>query len=222
MTDDKVDDKEKRFRAVERSKTFQNIVSSFDLRNKAVLDIGCSNGEYLIHFGKDSVGFTISHDEVACGKIKELDIRYGNIEEDKVNIKETFDVIYANNIFEHLYSPHAFLIKIKPYIKPDGLFILGVPCIPKIVFLLHFLKFRGSLAVAHINFFTKDTLVKTVERGGWKVQAVRGFRLKNGLLDRLLNLIYPHFYVIATPDPDFRYHEKRLKELEGYKKALNT
>ena len=32
----------------------------------------------------------------------------------------------------------------------------------------------------------------------------------------LITPIYPHLYVIATPDPDFRYHEKRLKELAGY------
>lgn len=215
------DDIEKRFRAVERSKTFSNIVSTFDLGNKAVLDIGCSNGEYLTHFGNGSVGLTISKDEANYGKSKGLDVRCGNIEDD-IEIPETFDSVYANNIFEHLYSPHAFLIKIRQYIRPDGVLILGVPCIPKIVSLLHFSKFRGSLAVAHINFFTKDTLVKTVERAGWHVQEVRGFRIKNKFLDWFLNLIYPHFYIVATKDQNFTYHEKRLKELAGYKGLLNS
>ena len=210
------ENKELRFKAVEKSKTFRNIVTTFGLNRKAVLDIGCSYGEYLAHFGDGSVGLTISHDEAAYGQSRGLDVRYGNIEEENVEITEKFDAIYANNIFEHLYSPHAFLIKVRQYIQPNGILILGVPCIPKLTFLLNFSKFKGSLAVAHINFFTRDTLEKTVERGGWKVRTVRGFRLKNELVDRLLDLIYPHFYVVATPIKDFHYHEKRLNELAGY------
>lgn len=115
-----------------------------------------------------------------------------------------------------MYSPHNFLCKIKQYLKPNGILILGVPCIPKIVSLFHINKFRGSLAVAHINFFTRDTLIKTVERGGWKPIVTRGFHFANKIIDYSLVLIYPHFYVVATPDPDFKYFEKRMKELVGY------
>ena len=77
-------------------------------------------------------------------------------------------------------------------------------------------KFRGSLASPHINFFTKATLVKTVERSGWQINMVRGFHFKVKVIDILLNLVYPHFYIIASLDSDFEYKEKRLKELEGY------
>jgi len=208
---------EKRFANVEKSKTFKNIVKKFNLDKKTVLDIGCGYGEYLIHFGNGSVGITIVKDEVEYGKTKGLDIRYGNIESDDSIVEEgKFDCIFANNIFEHLYSPHNFLCKIKKYLNHDGILILGVPCIPKITFLLRFNKFRGSLAEAHINFFTRDTLIKTVERGGWNIIMVRGFHFKNGFIDYLLNPIYPHFYVVASPNWGFKYPEKRMKELLGY------
>ena len=205
-----------RFKNTDKSKTFRNIVNTFDLDKKSVLDIGCSFGEFLIHFGKNSVGVTITKDEVEYGKKKGLDIRYGNIESDDFVLNEKFDAIFANNLFEHLYSPHNFLCKIKKYLKPDGILILGVPCIPKIVSLWHINKFRGSLAGAHINFFTRDTLVKTVERGGYNPITVRGFHFANKIIDHLLDTIYPHFYVVATPDFDFKYSEKRMKELVGY------
>ena len=68
-----------------------------------------------------------------------------------------------------------------------------------------------------INFFNKKTLRYTVEFAGWKVECVRGFRFANPFLDHLLDLIYPHFYVIARPDPAFAYTEKRQFELAGYK-----
>jgi len=207
---------EQRFTNSAKSKTFRNIVNRFDLSRKAVLDIGCSYGELLAHFGKGSVGITISKDEAEYGKAKGLDVRYGNIESDTFILNEKFDVIYANNLFEHLLSPHQFLVRIKKYLKPGGILILGVPCIPKMVSLLRFKKFRGSLALAHINFFTRETLIRTVEKAGWKPTAVRGFHFLNMLVDLFLNPIYPHFYMVAFPDPNFQYSEKRLKELAGY------
>ena len=74
----------------------------------------------------------------------------------------------------------------------------------------------------HINFFTRTTLAKTVERGGWNVKCIRGFHFKNKIIDYLFNLVYPHFYVIATQDTDFAYPEKRLKELRGYSNFIES
>ena len=209
---------QKRYDGVSRSKTFQNIVRTFSLDTKSVLDIGCSYGEFLAHFGPGSVGISISQDEVAYGKSMGLDVRYGNAESDDLVQNEQFDVIFANNIFEHLYSPHDFLIKIKKMLNPEGELILGVPCIPKIVSLLHVRKFRGALAEQHINFFTKDTLIKTVERAGWAPISARGFRIMHPQLDHLIDPIYPHFYVTAKPDLGFEYTAKRMREIAGYQK----
>ena len=207
---------EKRFENVSRSKIFENIVRLFELDTRRVLDIGCSFGEFVARFGSGSTGISINQEEVAYGQKRGLDIRYGNIESDDFVLDERYDVIFANNLLEHLYSPHAFLIKIKRYLKPNGIVLLGVPCIPKIVSLLHIQKFRGSLSLEHINFFTKDTLVKTTERAGWEVKTARGFRFENSILDHLLDPIYPHFYVVASEDTQFRYSDKRMKELGGY------
>ncbi|OGF22903.1 hypothetical protein A2Y83_00865 [Candidatus Falkowbacteria bacterium RBG_13_39_14] len=204
-----------RFKNQANSKTFKNLTKLFNLNNKSVLDIGCSYGEHLIHFGEQSMGVTISEDEVRYGRSRGLNIKYGNIESDDLNIKNRFDVIFANNILEHLYSPHIFLCKIKKYLNKDGILILGVPCAPSIKLLMHIKKFRGSLAVAHINFFTKYTLFKTVERSGWEIMDIRGFRIKNKIFDKFLNPIYPHLYVIAKVDKNFDYREKRMKELIG-------
>lgn len=208
---------QRRFENVSRSKTFSNIVRKFKLNKKRVLDIGCTNGEFLTHFGQGSVGLTVLKEEVEEGVRRGLDVRYGDIEaSEPLELEGKVEVIFANNLFEHLASPHAFLCSIKQYLEPGGILILGVPCIPKLVFLLKFNKFRGSLASLHINFFTKETLVRTVEAGGWRVREVRGFRLSDNKLDQMLNFIYPHFYVIAEPIKDFTYSEKRIKEIEGH------
>ncbi|OGZ05810.1 MAG: hypothetical protein A2845_03330 [Candidatus Lloydbacteria bacterium RIFCSPHIGHO2_01_FULL_49_22] len=207
---------ERRFAAVSRSKTLAHIIAELELDKKSVFDIGCSFGEFLTHFGEGSVGLTIAENEAAHGKMKGLDIRLGNIESDDFKLDEQFDAIFANNIFEHLYSPHEFLCRIKRYLKPGGVLVLGVPCIPRIASLIHFKKFRGSLATQHINFFTRETLYHTVLRGGWNISDMRGFHFACRVVDKLLDLVYPHFYVIAHVDPDFVYSDKRLKELAGY------
>ena|GEM_PF-661298 len=207
---------QKRFDNVSGSKTFQHIVRAFQLDAKSVLDIGCSFGEFLAHFGPGSVGISISTTEIASGKENALDIRLGNVEDKTFQLQETFDVIFANNIFEHLYSPHAFLVKIKPMLKPGGILILGVPCIPKIVSLTNIRKFRGAFAEQHINFFTRDTLINTAIRAGWTPSQTRGFRFANRFVDALLDPIYPHFYLVATPTEGFAYTDKRMRELAGY------
>ena len=207
---------EESFRRTRLSKTFRNIIRKYDLSNRDVLDIGCSNGEFLANFGNGSLGITISLEEAICGREKGLDIMVGNIESKDLAITKNFDVIFSNNLLEHLYSPHSFLYSIKKYLKPNGILILGVPCIPVIAPLVLLKKFRGSLAFEHINFFTRGTLIQVVKSAGWDVLEVRGFHFSNVLIDRLLDLIYPHFYVVASPKRGFKYHEKRLKELGGY------
>lgn len=207
---------EKRFKGVENSKTFKNILDILDLKSKTVLDIGCSYGEFLCHFGNNSVGLTVSHKEVEYGKLKGLNIKRANIEDDRIVLDQQFDVVFANNIIEHLHSPHRFLVETKKFLKSDGILVLGVPCFPKVVSLLKLRKFRGCLASNHINFFTRDTLKETVLRAGWNISEVRSFHIKNKILDHTLSIITPHFYVVATPIKNFEYNEKRRKELEGY------
>ena len=194
------------------------MLDEYDLSSLRVLDIGCSYGEFLVHFGKGSIGLTMGKEEVEYGKKKGLDIILRNIESDGRIFErdEKFDVIFANNIFEHLLSPHLFLQKIRPYLRSEGILILGVPCVPFFSFLLNFQKFRGSLAGSHINFFTKKTIALSVERGGWFVKKVRSFHFKNYFLDKFIDVISPHFYVIATVDKNFKYNEKHLRYLSEY------
>jgi SAM-dependent methyltransferase len=212
---------ERRFELVRHSRSFNILLDTYQLRTKAVFDIGCTYGEFLIHFGKGSTGVTVSKEEADYGVARGMDIRVANVEDTHFSAAKHYDVIFANNIFEHLYSPHRFLIESKKWLTDDGRLILGVPCIPKIVSLLNAPRFRGSLAQEHINFFTKSTLVHTVLRGGWHIEAVRGFHFSYGPMDHLFDFAYPHFYVIAKKNLQFQYPERRLRELAGYSGSSN-
>jgi len=209
---------DKRFAPVSNSKTFNRILDTLRLRDKKVLDLGCGYGEYLVKFGKNSLGLTSTLDEVAYGKLKNIRIIQGNVEFiDEQNINESFEAIWANNLFEHLLAPHAFLIKLKTVANENTLLILGVPVVPRIVALMKIDKFRGALAGAHVNFFTRETLKLTVERAGWNVLGARSFLFKNNILDWLSSFFIPHLYIVAKNNQAFRYPDKKLKEWKDEK-----
>jgi SAM-dependent methyltransferase len=203
----------KRFEGVDVSRTFRHICEAFGLKQKSVLDIGCGMGQYLRHFGAGSLGVTTAEVEVAFGKAEGLPIAFGNAEylEETLSGRK-FEAFWANNLFEHLLSPHAFLMKLKRIAVDDSLLILGVPMIPKMVSLTRLSKFRGMLASNHINFFTAESFKLTVERAGWQVLALRPFIFRNRFLDRLARPFAPHLYVVARNDARFAYPPKKVAE----------
>ena len=196
---------------VKVSRTFKNIRDIYELNNAAVCDIGCGYGEYLRLFGPKSVGITTTLGEIQYGKENNLSIVFGNAEQiDRLEGK--FDAIWANNLFEHLLSPHAFLIRLKKISNEKTKVILGVPVVPKIVSLISLRWFRGTLASNHVSFYTHTTLRLTVERAGWDVLATRPFIFKNKFLDILARPFAPHMYVVAQNNVDFKYSPKKLNE----------
>lgn len=208
---------EKRYKHASASKTFQRIVGMFELKNKKVLDLGCGFGEQLSLFGSQSVGVTTNSREVEEGKARGLTIILGNVEElERLELGNRFDIIWANNFFEHILSPHAFLAKLRNFAGEDTELILGVPVVPPCSSLLFLVsKFRGALASNHISFFTRKTLALTIERTGWNIIDVRPFIVNFAPLDRVLGIVAPHLYVVAKKNESFVYGEKKLQEWRG-------
>ena len=216
---------DERFRLVGKPKTFMRLVQTFQLSKKRVLDIGCGFGEYLAHFGPGSVGLTTTPAEKEAAAQRGLSVTLGNAEEIHTLNLGSFDVIWANNLFEHLLSPHAFLMHLRSVSLAGTTLILGVPVVPRPKWLLIFLRFRGSLASNHINFFTRDSLILTVARAGWTVRAARPFIFGSPFLDALTYWVAPHMYVVAEYNPDFSYPDKKVKEWKDepyYQELLNS
>jgi SAM-dependent methyltransferase len=199
-----------------QSKTFKRIAKTYDLQNKRVLDIGCGVGSHMQRFGASSVGLTTNPKEVSLGKEINRDIRLGNVERlnEILSGGEVFDVIWCNNIFEHLLSPHAFLVNLKKYSHENTIIILGTPMIPVLPALMHIKKFRGALATPHINFFTYDSYKYTALYAGWKIETISPFFFSSDILNFLVRRFIPHLYLVAKNDTTYRYHTKKLKEWE--------
>jgi Cyclopropane fatty acid synthase and related methyltransferases len=213
-----MNEKEALFKKIDGSKTFRNICNTFGLRDKKVLDIGCGFGHYLRHFGRGSTGVTTSLLEVDFGKKNNLDIIFGNAEFlGETSLDTNFEAFWANNLFEHLLSPHAFLMNLKKISKDNAVVILGVPVVPLFPILLNLRWWRGPLASNHVNFFNSTTLRLTVEYAGWEVLEVRPFVFRNKFFDILIRPFAPHMYVVAKNKIDFKYPPKKIHEWESDK-----
>ena len=101
-------------------KTFENLIKTFFNRNiydlKNSLDLGSADGSFVKVLKEK--GFN------ALG----LDIKDLNFENDKFTQKDdTFDLITAISVIEHLSNPNNFLTEVKRVLKKDGFFILVTP-----------------------------------------------------------------------------------------------
>lgn len=179
------------------NKFFSKIPSSFvipyekyRLWGKKVLDVGCSYGFYLIHFGAGSVGVEISEKMVNFARAIGLTVVNCDIENSIEVEDKAFEAAWCSNVLEHMVSPHKLLKEIHRKLKPNGLTFLKIPLIPNRVFqgaLNMAGRKAGYKASEHLYAFTKDTGEFVVERAGYKVIEANTFCPPSKTLNRILN-----------------------------------
>jgi cyclopropane fatty-acyl-phospholipid synthase-like methyltransferase len=140
-----------------------------------LLDFGCGNGglvRYLRNRGVDAVGFEEGH---IAGEARnhgipileraELDERRGK-----------FDVVTAIEVFEHTTAPLDELRLIRSLLRPGGLLFLTTGNAAPFSDRLN--QWRYVIPEIHVSFFEPRTLVRAMERTGFRpesLKATRGF-----------------------------------------------
>lgn len=105
-------------------------LASFEAYRKhgTFLEIGCSLGDFLNvvhHAGWNAVGIEISDAAASYARDKwNLDVRTGALEAVVPELEpESFDVIWAANLLEHVVSPSDFMADIRKLLRPGGVLI---------------------------------------------------------------------------------------------------
>jgi SAM-dependent methyltransferase len=166
-----------------------------ELAREAVLDVGCSYGHCLAHFGPGSVGIDSNAQHVEFARRLGLDARVVDAHGELGLPPGSFDTIWLCDIVEHLVAPHDVLRGLRPFLKPDGRLIVYLTVAPSSRVVRNVLRrFDNSFeAHAHHYQFTSDTAVYLVERAGYRVTAaVPAARLPTRVTTRL--------YLEAKPD----------------------
>ncbi|MGJ8667755.1 MAG: class I SAM-dependent methyltransferase [Patiriisocius sp.] len=167
---------------------------------KTALDVGCSNGEFGAAI-KNKCGAEVwgiepfeQFGKLAIDKLDTVFISSveGAIEKLPNNY---FDVIYFNDVLEHLLDPYSILEKLKIKLKSDGHVISSIPNIRyfrtffKILFQGNWdYEDQGIMDRTHVRFFTKKSIVKMYENAGYTIVSHEGINGSKSLKPSLINI----------------------------------
>ena len=99
--------------------------------DKKILDIGCRDGALTSNYHKDNSIIGLDIDQAALDKIHEnlgIETRWHDMNQAALPFEaNTFDVVVAGEILEHLVSPQFVADEACRVLKPGGLFVGSVP-----------------------------------------------------------------------------------------------
>ncbi len=195
------------------------LVQKYHFDKKVVLDAGCYCGQSLLYWGPNSEGIEIRDHAVRFLKSLNKTIHQLNIEDEFLDPEvKKFDVVYSNNLIEHLVSPHLFLARAYSILKPGGILAIGHPVIPPLIFrkLWRLFGYPGWLGEEHITFFTPKTAKFTLERAGFKVKEQYCPKIGqiNPTLGKMCAPIGSRVLSVCQKIENFKYAQKRLPEFD--------
>lgn len=158
---------------------------------KKVLHCGCSSGRYLRDRVKRKSLFHEVLRRVSDGlygldidaesvKIMSEEMGYenlyvGDVEKlDDLDLSETFDLVVAGDLLEHLTRPGAMLDGIKRFLSKDSEVIVSTNNAFGLHYQLKRWLGRYSEQFEHVCFYSPETLVHLFERHGYSVREIYG------------------------------------------------
>ncbi len=184
-----------------------------------ILDVGCSSGEFgssLKHVTNAEVWGIEPMDEFANEAKGKLDkVLISSVEGAISQLPENyFDIIFFNDVLEHLLDPYTVLEMMKPKLTHNGKVISSIPNIRyfRTFFKLLFkgewdYQDEGILDRTHVRFFTKNSIIKMYENAGYTIESHEGINRSNSLKPVLINIPllfkasdmkYPQFATVAS------------------------
>jgi SAM-dependent methyltransferase len=138
----------------------------------SILDIGCATGA-LIAFLRDKgwrvTGVEISPSAVYAKNERKLDVRNIPLEENHFP-DNSFDVILASHLIEHLNEPKIFLEETYRILKNNGAIFITTPDISGFQSRLFGSRWRSAI-FDHLYLFSRRTLSKMLKTVGFKVES---------------------------------------------------
>lgn len=210
----------------------------FYVEDKKVLDVGPAELVGTVHRFKEDrwmhkriisvatevVGLEINEEQVRALRDMGYDIRLGDAE--SFDLGETFDVIVAGELIEHLSNPGKFLECARRHLRPNGVLLLTTP--NRFGALDFFKALRrnrvpsyGKPIAKHVMYFDEDLIKSLLTRHGFSdiivtyYEAVgnlpKDFKTKllNALLRRYRPVLLPGLLVSA------RMEESSVRDDEG-------
>lgn len=171
---------------IEQKYSVISTIISFPKPNPRFLDIGCGEGWALNYFKKmgwEICGIDYSnfgcdiHNPNCLPHLKIGDI-YETLDR-LIEEKQTFEVLWLDNILEHVLAPYDLLMICKKLVCDDGVMVVEVPndFSPVQMYLYDKQKIPSPFWIAnpdHISYFNKQGLETLSNAAGWDCKYVLG------------------------------------------------
>ncbi|NNC51146.1 MAG: class I SAM-dependent methyltransferase [Flaviramulus sp.] len=160
---------------------------------KCVLDIGCGNGAFaeIIKKRNNAEVWGIEYMQLHGNKAqKKLDkVFIGKCEDFIEDLPDGyFDVVYFNDVLEHLVDPYSVISIIKNKLSKNGIIISSLP---NVRFYKTFIKVLinkdwkyedyGVMDRTHLRFFTKKSIRRMYEELGFQLITHKGINKSKSL-----------------------------------------
>lgn len=152
-------------------------LNNFSKQKKAaILDIGCGTGVISGEFIKEGADVTgIEPSEAACEHAKDriTQVFCGGYEEHTNRFSDnSFDVIIAFHVIEHVPNPNNLLDEIARMLKRGGMAVISTPDFEGPVAKKYGKKFRLYNDPTHISLFGMTGLIKSIESRSLSVNKI--------------------------------------------------
>ncbi len=167
---------------------------------KRALDVGCGEGTFALQIKNkldaEVWGIELMSEPGTEAK-KHLDnVFVGPCENFVDELPENFfDVIYCNDVLEHLVDPYTFLKNLKSKLSSSGVIISSIPNIryhdafKKIILQKKFeYEGHGIFDKTHMRFFTKSSIEKMYTDLGYEIISHEGINRTRSLKPYLYNI----------------------------------
>lgn len=192
--------------SIKRVKVLLNFASSIKAQRgniKSLLDIGCSNGSLTVLLNgilnaEKICGIEISPVAAEEARKKGIEVSILNVESERLPYEdETFDVVVAGDIIEHLFDSENLLKESYRVLKDEGFLVLSTPNLAswynRIAFIFGFQPF-GTACSLHFPRGGKPKF--TCSPNKWAVGDWGGEHIRVMTLCALKDLLKLHNFVI--------------------------
>jgi len=147
-----------------------------------LLDVGCSRG-YLLEAARERgwqvAGVEINRRSVEVARSRGLEVHCGDIATAPFP-PETFDLVTAFDVIEHVPSPGGFLATVRQLLRPRGLLVLTTPNISGLVPRCTYWLVGRTIGAwehptppGHLVQFSRHTLLDLLSRSGFEPEVWR-------------------------------------------------